>query len=62
VFETIYAPYTTQLVQQALDCGAQIVYGLEMFLDQAVAQFELHTGVKAPREEMERILRNASRA
>jgi shikimate dehydrogenase len=62
VFETIYAPYTTHLVQQALDCGAQVVRGLDMFLEQGSAQFELHTGVKPPREEMERILLRAAEA
>jgi shikimate dehydrogenase len=59
VFETIYAPVTTQLLRMSEKRGATTIPGLDMFLDQGVAQFHLHTGVKAPREEMEKILRNS---
>jgi shikimate dehydrogenase len=62
VFETIYAPYTTPLLQQAIEAGAQLVRGHEMFLEQGAAQFELHTGVKAPRAVMERIILAAAKA
>ena len=59
VFETIYAPRITKLIQSSQTVGAQTITGLDMFLEQGLAQFQLHTGVKAPREEMEKILRNA---
>jgi len=59
VFETIYHPFSTQLVKDAERVGATIIRGLEMFLEQGLAQFELHTGVKGPRDEMERILKLA---
>jgi len=59
VFETIYAPVSTKLMQISARVRAKTIPGLAMFLDQGVAQFYLHTGVKAPREEMEKILRNS---
>ncbi len=62
VFETIYAPVTTKLVEMSKRVGAKTILGLAMFLEQGTAQFHLHTGVKAPREEMEKILRNSLEA
>lgn len=59
VFETIYAPSLTTLLKDAQVVGAKIIRGSEMFLEQGVAQFELHTGVKAPREVMENIISSA---
>jgi shikimate dehydrogenase len=59
VFETIYAPATTKLLSMSARIGASTIPGLDMFLEQGAAQFHLHTGVKAPREEMEKILRNS---
>ncbi len=59
VFETIYAPSTTKLLSMSARIGANTIPGLDMFLEQGAAQFHLHTGVKAPREEMEKILRNS---
>lgn len=52
VFETIYRPRATKLVQDASRRTCQVVYGYEMFLEQGAAQFELHTGISAPREVM----------
>lgn len=59
VFETIYSPAKTQLIRWSEEIGAQTIPGLEMFLEQGAAQFQLHTGVKAPRELMEKILRSS---
>lgn len=56
VFETIYHPFSTQLVKDAERVGATIIRGLEMFLEQGLAQFELHTGVKGPKKAMGRVL------
>lgn len=53
VFETIYSPSTTTLLKNAQAAGAKIIRGREMFLEQGVAQFELHTGSNAPRDVME---------
>ncbi len=52
IFETIYYPHQTQLLRLATSKGATVLRGLDMFLEQGAAQFELHTGVKAPRETM----------
>lgn len=62
VFETIYSPVKTKLIQLSEKIGAHTITGLEMFLEQGAAQFQLHTGVKAPREEMEKILRTTLKA
>jgi shikimate dehydrogenase len=59
VFETIYTPALTTLLKNAQAVEAKIIRGSEMFLEQGVAQFELHTGVKAPREVMENIISSA---
>jgi shikimate dehydrogenase len=53
VFETIYAPRETVLLQNARSVGCSIITGDEMFLEQGAAQFELHTGQPAPREAMQ---------
>jgi shikimate dehydrogenase len=52
VFETIYKPQKTKLLEYAADAGAQIVYGWEMFLEQGAAQFEILTNATAPRDVM----------
>lgn len=52
VFETIYHPHETQLLRHARSRGARTLRGLDMFLEQGAAQFELHTGVEAPRGTM----------
>jgi shikimate dehydrogenase len=59
VFETIYHPFETTLIKTAQERGATCIHGLEMFLEQGAAQFEIHTGVKAPRAVMKTILQNS---
>ncbi len=56
VFDAVYNPRQTRLLADAAARGSRIVPGLEMFLGQAVVQFELWTGVKAPVEVMRRVL------
>ena len=58
-FETIYAPLKTAAVQIAESKGLRIISGDLMFLHQAVAQFELHTGVTAPQEIMINTIKEA---
>ncbi|MCH2132567.1 MAG: type I 3-dehydroquinate dehydratase [Phycisphaerales bacterium] len=48
VFETVYAPRETPLVQLATARGARVITGDEMFLAQAVGQFRAWTGQDPP--------------
>ena len=56
VFDIIYAPFETRLLRDAKQQGATIIHGMEMLLEQAVAQFKLYTGMEAPRETMRDVL------
>jgi shikimate dehydrogenase len=44
VFDLVYTPLWTKLLQKALEAGCGIISGLEMFVYQALGQFELWTG------------------
>jgi len=59
VFDTIYNPENTLLIKQAREKGCHVVSGLEMFVQQAAAQFECFTGQNPPIEEMRERLRKA---
>jgi 3-dehydroquinate dehydratase/shikimate dehydrogenase len=54
VFDMVYNPIETVLIQRARSEGREVVPGLAMFLDQAVRQFEIWTGETAPRPAMEK--------
>ncbi|KAK1432383.1 hypothetical protein QVD17_09279 [Tagetes erecta] len=56
VFDAVYTPRKTTLLTDAEAAGAIIVSGVEMFLRQAVGQFNLFTGGKAPEEFMREIV------
>jgi shikimate dehydrogenase len=56
VFETIYKPQTTKLLEYAAQKGAKVVYGWEMFVEQGAAQFEILTNTAAPRDAMAQAL------
>lgn len=56
VFDTIYNPMKTRLLADAQAAGAQTVSGVEMFVRQAVAQFEAWTGQPAPVAVMRRVV------
>ena len=57
VFDTIYTPENTLLIKQAKDRGCTTITGVEMFIRQAAAQFELFTGKSASLEELRDSLR-----
>lgn len=44
VFDAVYTPRKTTLLKEAEAAGAIIVSGVEMFLRQAISQFNLFTG------------------
>jgi shikimate dehydrogenase len=56
VFDIVYNPLKTQLLRDAEGVGAAVIPGIEMFLNQAVIQFELWTGQQAPKNVMQKVL------
>jgi len=52
VFDSVYNPLRTRLIHEAEAAGCRAVVGLDMFIDQAVAQFRHWTGLEAPAEAM----------
>jgi 3-dehydroquinate dehydratase/shikimate dehydrogenase len=52
VFDMIYDPAETRLLQLAKERGAQVIPGIEMFVHQAARQFEIWTGKPAPQDDM----------
>lgn len=54
VFDMVYNPLDTTLIRNAVSQGKTVVRGIEMFLEQAVRQFEIWTGESAPRPAMEK--------
>lgn len=56
VFDAVYAPKVTRLLREAEECGVEVVSGVEMFIRQAMGQFEHFTGgVEAPESLMREI-------
>ncbi|MBG79729.1 MAG: hypothetical protein CMJ39_03335 [Phycisphaerae bacterium] len=56
LFETVYAPRETPLVQEAIQRGAVVITGDRMFLAQAAQQFKRWTGHDAPMEQWQNLL------
>jgi 3-dehydroquinate dehydratase/shikimate dehydrogenase len=52
VFDTVYHPAQTRLLKEARARGCRTISGVDMFVNQAAAQFVLWTGLKAPIEAM----------
>jgi shikimate dehydrogenase len=52
VYDLVYKPVRTSLLEAADAAGCVTIGGLEMLVAQAVAQFEWWTGLPAPREVM----------
>lgn len=52
VFDMVYNPVETVLVRRAREQGKTVIPGVDMFLEQAVKQFEIWTGESAPRAVM----------
>jgi shikimate dehydrogenase len=56
VMDIVYNPRDTQLLKDAQTAGCRTIRGLEMFLHQAAAQFELWTNKPAPTDVMREVL------
>lgn len=54
VFDMVYNPLETALLRLARHQNKVVVPGIQMFLEQAVRQFEIWTGESAPRSVMEK--------
>src|SRR5206468_7332093 len=56
VMDIVYNPLETRLLREAGAAGCRTIKGVEMFLNQAVGQFELWTGRPAPVDVMRSVL------
>jgi shikimate dehydrogenase len=61
VMDIVYNPRATRLLNDARQAGCVTIPGLEMFLHQAVAQFELWTNQAAPADVMRAVLESRFR-
>jgi shikimate dehydrogenase len=58
VMDIVYNPHQTRLLRDAEARGIKTVPGIEMFVNQAILQFEAWTGKSAPREVMKQVVRD----
>lgn len=56
VMDIVYNPLDTKLLTDARAAGCKTIRGIDMFLNQAVGQFELWTKQKAPADVMRKVL------
>jgi 3-dehydroquinate dehydratase/shikimate dehydrogenase len=59
VMDMVYRPRQTELLRLARRKGIEIISGLEMFLAQGFAQYEIWTGERAPESAMRRAVVSA---
>ncbi len=56
VYDIVYRPLVTDLIENAKYAQASIVYGYEMLIEQGSMAFEIWTGLSAPRDAMKKNL------
>lgn len=56
VYDIVYRPIVTDLIENAKYAQATVVYGYEMLIEQGAKAFEIWTGLRAPREAMKKNL------
>ncbi|KAI3741830.1 hypothetical protein L1987_59508 [Smallanthus sonchifolius] len=56
VFDAVYTPRNTRLLQEAVEVGVTVVSGVEMFIRQALGQFKLFTNGFAPEDFMRKVV------
>jgi shikimate dehydrogenase len=56
IMDIVYNPYQTRLLRDAETRGVETVPGIEMFVNQAVLQFEAWTGESAPKDVMRQVV------
>jgi 3-dehydroquinate dehydratase/shikimate dehydrogenase len=59
VFDMVYYPLETRLITEARGRGLTAISGIEMLVSQGARQFEIWTGLAAPRALMEQAIRQA---
>jgi 3-dehydroquinate dehydratase/shikimate dehydrogenase len=59
VFDMVYNPLQTPLLQLAASRGIPVIGGIEMFVQQGARQFEIWTGKPAPEAEMLKVVQLA---
>ena len=59
VFDMVYFPLETRLLAEARGRGLTAISGLEMLVAQGARQFEIWTGMAAPKALMEHAVRQA---
>jgi 3-dehydroquinate dehydratase/shikimate dehydrogenase len=62
VFDMVYNPIDTPLLEMARKRGLATITGAEMFVQQGAEQFQLWTGKPAPRDDMWRVVTHALRS
>ena len=62
VFDTVYSPVQTRLLNEAAGVGCRTISGLDMFLRQAAAQFEYWTQQSADLSRMSTVVQAAMQA
>ena len=56
VYDIVYRPLVTDLIEHAKYAQASVVYGYEMLIEQGAKAFEIWTGLSAPRDAMKKNL------
>ncbi len=56
VYDMVYRPMNTLLIEEAIIANAQVIYGYEMLLEQGAKAFEIWLKMEAPRDAMKMAL------
>ena len=56
VYDIVYRPMVTDLIENAKYAQASVIYGYEMLIEQGAKAFEIWTGLSAPRDAMKKNL------
>jgi shikimate dehydrogenase len=56
VYEIVYRPVVTDLIENAKYAQASVIYGYEMLIEQGAKAFEIWTGLSSPRDTMKKNL------
>ena len=56
VYDIVYRPAVTDLIENAKYAQASVVYGYEMLIEQGAKSFEIWTGLPAPKDAMKKNL------